>query len=235
MNPLDQFPLGVIFVATVVLVYAAIEAGYRLGKFRQKHSPEREAPVGAMVGAMLGLLAFVLAFSFGLAASRFDDRRRAVVEEANDIGTTYLRASLLPEAQRTPVEEALREYVAVRLQAVEPDKLEPSIQRSVELHDILWKQATIAANEDTHSIMTGLFVQSLNELIDMHSTRVLIGVRSRIPLTIWIVLYFVAIVTMATMGYSSGLAGSNRSFATLALVVVFSSILLLIVDLDRPL
>lgn len=235
MMLLDRIPLWIVFIGTISVVYAAIECGYHVGRYRRKHSPEREAPVGAMVGAMLGLLAFVLAFSFGLAASRFDERRRTVVEEANAIGTTYLRASLLPPPQRPPIEEALREYVSVRLRATEIGGLEPAIARSIELHNELWNQASAAASDDTHSIMTGLFIQSLNELIDIHSTRMLIGVRSRIPPTIWIVLYFVSAITMATMGYSAGLAGSNRSVASIALVIVFSSILLLIVDLDRPL
>jgi len=97
---LDAFPLGALFLTILVLVLAAIEGGYRLGRYRHSQSDrEKEAPVGAMVGATLGLLAFMLAFTFGMAASRFDTRRQLVLDEANAIGTTYLRTAMLPEGR----------------------------------------------------------------------------------------------------------------------------------------
>ena len=76
-----------------------------------------------MVAATLALLAFILAFTFGLAGSWFDVRRRLVIDEANAIGTTYLRAGMLPEPHRSDVRDLLREYVDVRLEAIKPGKL----------------------------------------------------------------------------------------------------------------
>src|SRR4051812_10427232 len=100
MGPLDALPLWALFAATIVVVLLSIEAGHRLGQFRRRHSEdEKEAPVGAIVGATLALLGFVLAFTFGVAASRFDARRQIVVEEANAVGTTFLRAGLLPDGR----------------------------------------------------------------------------------------------------------------------------------------
>ena len=94
---LDGLPLWGLFLTIVVLVLAAIEGGYRLGSYRHRQEGrEKEAPVGAMVGATLGLLAFMLAFTFGMAASRFDTRKQLVLDEANAIGTTYLRTAMLP-------------------------------------------------------------------------------------------------------------------------------------------
>jgi hypothetical protein len=96
-EPLDFLPLWGLFATTVGVVLLAVEAGFRLGRWRhQRSEQEKEPPVGAMVGAILGLLAFPLAFTFGLAASRFDTRRELVLDEANAIGRTYLRAALLP-------------------------------------------------------------------------------------------------------------------------------------------
>ena len=92
---LDMLPLWGLFLAILVLVLAAIEGGYRLGSYRHRRSiHEKDAPVGAMVGATLGLLAFMLAFTFGMAASRFDTRKQLVLDEANAIGTTYLRTAI---------------------------------------------------------------------------------------------------------------------------------------------
>jgi zinc transporter ZupT len=80
----------------------------------------------------------------------------------------------------------------------------------------------------------GLFIGSLNEVIDLHAKRLALGVRNRFPGTIWAALSFVAIIGTSVMGYHAGLAGSGRSLALLALVLAFSAVVMLIVDLDRP-
>lgn len=230
----DSLPLWAFFGSTVVLILLALEAGFWVGKRRQRRAEhEKEAPVGAMVGAILGLLAFLLAFTFSMAASRFDTRRELVLDEANAIGTTYLRAGLVSEPERTEIRRLLREYVDVRLEAVRPGMLVPGLKRSEELQGLLWTQATIVA-EKSPTPITGLFVQALNEVIDLHAKRVTMGIRNRIPLTIWGALYVTALLAMAGVGYHAGLTGTTRPVATLALVVTFSGILWLIADLDRP-
>ena len=189
--------------------------------------------MGAIVAAGLGLLAFLLAFTFGMAASRFDTRRGLVLDEANAIGTTYLRAALLPEPHRTEIRTLLRDYVDLRLEAVQPGMTVPARERSEELQSRLWAQAVVVAEKQPTPI-TGLFIQSLNEVIDLHAKRVTMGLRNRIPLTIWVALYSTAILAMAGVGYYSGLSSTTRSLATLALAIAFSGILCLIADLDRP-
>ena len=231
---LDLLPLWSILPLTVAIALLSVELGYRLARYRLKHSQEeKESPVGGMVGGTLGLLAFMLAFTFGLAGSRFEDRRQVLLSEANAIGTTYLRAAMLPEPMRTESQNLLREYVDVRLEAIQPGKLDQALKKSEELHVRLWSQA-VAATEKDRSDITGLFVASLNEVIDLHATRVMAGLRSRVPGVIWIVLYVLAILAMVMMGYHSGLAHSRRSIAVIALIIGFSSVLYLIADLDRP-
>ncbi|HXQ72017.1 MAG TPA: hypothetical protein VN844_16095 [Pyrinomonadaceae bacterium] len=231
---LDPFPLWTIMPLTVTLALLAVEAGYRFARYRQKRSlEEKESPVGAMVGATLGLLAFMLAFTFGLAGSRFEDRRQVLLSESNAIGTTYLRAAMLPEPARTEARNLLREYTDVRLEGVQPGKFAQAVAKSEELHGRLWSVA-VAATEKDRSDITGLFVQSLNEVIDLHATRLMAAVRSRVPAIIWIVLYLLAFIAMLMMGYHTRLTGSRRSLAVVALVLGFSLVLYLIADLDRP-
>lgn len=231
---IDYFPLWTILPLTIVIALLSVESGYRFATNRRLKGPEeKESPVGAMVGAVLGLLAFMLAFTFGLAGSRFEDRRQVVLEEANAIGTTYLRAAMLPEPMRTESQKLLREYVDARLEAVQPGKLQQARVKSEELHNLLWSQA-VAATEKDRSPITGLYVQSLNEVIDLHAKRLMASVRSRVPGVIWIVLYGLAILAMVMMGYHTGLVHSRRSIAVFALVLGFSSVLFLIADLDRP-
>lgn len=234
-QPLDSIPIWGAFLLTIGIVYGAVECGYWLGQYRRRSTEtEKEVAVGPVVGATLGLLAFLLAFIFGLAASRFDARRQMVVEEANAIGTTYLRAGTLPEPHRSEVRDLLRKYVDVRLEAAKVGHTQQAIQDSVALHDQLWPHVEALAQADSHSIPWGLFTQALNETIDLHSKRVLIGVHNRIPWAIWLALYLVSALSMAEIGYYSGITGSRRSPAVIVLVVTFSIVILLIMDLDRP-
>src|SRR5436190_24064951 len=125
---IDALPLWGLFIAILGVVLISIECGYRLGKFRlSRREQEKEAPVGTMVGATLGLLAFILAFTFGLASSRFDNRRQLLLDEANALGTTYLRAGILPE-QTEEIRVLLRNYVDTRLEAVRSDNIEEGIR-----------------------------------------------------------------------------------------------------------
>jgi hypothetical protein len=233
-EPLDFLPLWALFGATVVLILLAVEAGFWLGKWRQRHADhERETPVGAIVAAILGLLAFLLAFTFGMAASRFEIRRELVLDEANAIGTTYLRAALLPEPHRIEIRSLLRDYVDVRLETVQPGMTLPALARSEELQGRLWAQAVIVGAKNP-TPTTALFIQSLNDVIDLHAKRVAMGMRNRIPIAIWAALYLTAMLAVAGVGYHAGLTSTTRSLATLALVVTLSGVLWLIADLDRP-
>jgi hypothetical protein len=231
---LDAIPLWGVFIAILLVVLLSVECGYRIGKYRRdRREWEKEPPVGTMVGATLGLLALILAFTFGLAAARFDTRRQVLLNEANAIGTTYLRASMLPE-RRDEVRTLLRKYVDTRIEAARSNKTAEGIFQSENIQNQLWAQATAVAEKNPNSIVVGLFVQSLNQVIDLHAERVQAGLRSRIPGAIWIGLFAVAALSLAVMGYHAGMVGTRRSLAILAVAVTFSVVIELIADLDRP-
>jgi hypothetical protein len=236
-HPLDQFPLWTLFVATAVVFLLAAEVGFRIGRYRHsRREAAQKSQVGSIMAASLGLLAFFLAFTFGIASSRFDDRKKLVLEEANTIGTTYLRAELLPEPHRTEIQTLLREYVEVRAGAVGGglETIQRAIARSEELHRLLWSQTLGLAEKNASPVFTGLFIQSLNAVIDLHTARVTAGLRNRIPASIWVTLYFMAFLSMAVMGYHAGLTGTRSLTANLALVFAFSAAMVLITDLERP-
>lgn len=232
---LDFFPLWGLFIATVLFFLLSIEGGYRMGRHRRERAKEeKDTPVGGMVGATLGLFAFLLAFTFGFAATRFEARQQLVLDEANAVRTAYLRAELLSEPHRKIILKLLREYVDVRLEAVRSGKLEPAIRRSEELHALLWEQAAAIARENRDRVVVVPFVQSLTEVINIHSKRAFIAQRGRIPGTIWAALYVVGVIALGVMGYYSGLTGTSRSLALLAVAIAFSAVLWLIANLDRP-
>jgi hypothetical protein len=231
---LDSLPLWSLYLAMTVAVLTSVETGFQFGKYRRRiGAAEKEGPVGPMVGATLALLAFLITFTFGIAASRFETRRQGLLDEANSIGTTYLRAGLLPESHRIEIQRLLREYVAARIQGAQSDQLVTAIARSEWLQKQLWSQATEVVSLDTQPIIAGLFVQSLNETIDLHTKRIH-ALSGRIPLAIWAVMGFVTVMAMTAAGYQEGLNSTCHSPVILALVLAFSVVAALIADLDRP-
>jgi hypothetical protein len=231
---LDPLPLWTLLPITIAIALVSVELGFRAALYRKKRNvDEPEAPSAGMVGATLGLLAFMLAFTFGLAGTRFEARRQLVQTEANAITTSYLRADLLPEPMHTDCQALLKEYVDTRLAGTNPDKLSESIAKSEEIQRRLWSQAVLAVQKEK-SVVTSLFSQSINQLIELHSQRITAGLRSRIPAAIWIGLYLVLILAMAAVGYQEGMASKRRSIAVITLVCGFSIVMFLITDLDRP-
>jgi hypothetical protein len=234
-NPFHELPLWAVFVGTILIVLLAGEVGLWLGRYFRKHVQEpSKAPIGEIVAAMLGLLAFMLGFTFSLAATRFDGRKALVLEEANAIGTTYLRAGLLAEPNRSEIRRLLRDYVETRIIPEQKEQIMQAKTHSEELHKQLWKQAEVVGDKNPASITVGLFISSLNEAIDLHAKRVQLGMRNQIPIVIWAVLYLLAVFAIGMMGYHTGMAGARRFLGFVPLVLTFSLVILLIADLDRP-
>jgi hypothetical protein len=233
---LDSLPLWTLFVATLVVALLSFEGGLRVGRRKGRRSEqEQEIVVRGLIGGMLGLEAFMLAFTFGGAASHFDARRQAVIDEANAIRTAYLRADLLPEPNRAEIRDLLREYVDARLEGVRSGNIEQAIARSEELHNRLWLQTTALREKSPNPAFAVQFIQSLNDIISIHTRRVITGLEFRIPIIVWIVLYAITALAAASIGYHSGLTGRSRPLVALALILAFSAVIFLIVDLDRPL
>lgn len=170
--------------------------------------------------------------------SRYDERKQLVLSEANVIGTVYLRVDLLPQADRTEIQSILYDYVTLRIDGLKRGKLQQiqqGIDRSKELQVELWSRAVAIAVQNPTPV-SALFLQSVNELIDLHQRRVTVGLHDRMPTIFWGALYSLTVLAMLVGGYDAGLIGRRRSITTLiAVALAFSVVLLLIVALDRPL
>ncbi len=235
----ESSPLLHVYAAIVALLMLTSEIGLGLGRFTNRHIPvaDRKPIGGGATGAVAGLLAFMLAFTFGSAASRFQDRRNLVVEEANAIGTAYLRTQFVTDPQGNALRELLREYVGDRVNSNlwdTDEKIRQGLARAEEAQARMWALVTELARSHPDSVAVGLLASAFNDVIDMHGNRVARGLRARMPASIWMTVMFMAIVSTLLMGYDMGLTASRSSLATLALVMTFSAVLLLIIDLDRP-
>jgi hypothetical protein len=230
---LDTLPIWVVYPFTVAVLLAAMEGGYRYAMRNQRRTlAKSDAGVGAVSGATLALLAFLLAFVVGFGVNVMQERRHLVVSEANAIGTTYLRAGYLEEPYRTETRDLLSEYLEWRIAAPDKGKLAEARARSEEIHSELWAIAEQWVDTDT-SATTAQYVSSLNEVIDLHTERVVTGLQIRIPPTILLTIYIIALAAMFLVGVQSGYADTRNLVALITLVLVLSAVLFLIVDLDR--
>ena len=231
----DQFSGTVVFVVTVALVFFSVLAGSALGRrIRRRGDDTSNAPIGTVAGALLSLLAFILALTFGMAASGFDSRKALLLDEVNAIETAYLRAGFLPEPQRGETQALFRTYVNVATSALgQPEMLAQTMAVANALHDQLWSKVINLPKQSLDTTSVGLYVQSLNEVMDLYSKRLTIGLQYRIPRTFWWVLFILTALAMGSVGYQFGISGTRVVPIALVLAIAFSSVIYLIEDVDR--
>jgi len=231
---LESMSTGIIFAFITIFMLIFCELGFQLGdRARRTRDKDAMASLGPMVGGLMGMLAFVLAITFSMAASQFDLRKQNVIDDANAIGTAYLRADLLDEEVSTELKKLLREYVDIRLQAVNGGDMAAILARSAEIHGLLWASVSSVART-TPSINASLNIQSINSLIDMHEKRVTAGLYNRIPYSVWLALLAISALAMMTMGIQVGLTGKRRLVAVIPMLMAFAVLVTLVADLNRP-
>ncbi len=236
MRFIDLIPLWSLFILTIVFVLIAIECGFRLSVYLHSRGKSvNETASAAMVSSTLALVAFMVAFTFGVAAQRFNDRRILIVDEANSIETTFLRAEFLPEVNKKEVQSLLRQYLDLRLRVkTDPEIREQILVESNKLQGRLWHQAATVSQIDPESTMVELFINSLNETIDLQSKRVAAALYARIPEHLWVSLYAMILLGMTASGYQAGKTGTRSWTASVILTVSFAIVMTIIADLDNP-
>ena len=241
----DLVPIWLLLIGTILLMILFIEFGFRLGKKAQVDAKKAQtSQVRAIMGAGLGLLAFMLAFTFSTAQSHFETRVQNLAEEARIARNAFMQADMMVEPERTQVKELLRDYIELRsvgrlgeIKAIEQNLAE-ALQISEQIQKELWLLAVQAGGHNsknpTAAERNGMLMASVIALTDIHYTRLHSAVMNRIPLTIWMTLYLMAILSMVIMGYQAGLTDKRSPVATITLAIAFSAVIILITDLDRP-
>jgi hypothetical protein len=230
---MGQINIWVVWAGTFVLFALGAEGAHRLGAFQRKRGRQAEGLVGPALGGLLGLLGLLIAFTFGMASGRYDLRRSLQVETANAIGTAYLRTDLIPEGLRGEARELLRECADLQLEAATSVESESMIRRRQQLHDKLWALAVRATRENP-SVITGYFLLSLNQVFDSTEQRSWMGLHNPLPPSILVTLYLVSLLVLGVMGFEDGFAGGGRPVATMVIVLTLATVVMLIVDLNRP-
>ena len=226
-----------VLIIVGLLLLALTEVGFRAGlRLFVAKDERRKGQIGGIQGAVLGMLALLLGFTFSMSVGRYETRRDLVLQEANAIGTTYLRASFLPEAHAKAVEDLLRRYTAARLSfydaGIDSTKIAAAEDEAARLQRELWAH-TVAAGKEAPSPMTATFINALNETIDLDATR-LNALRSRVPTAVWLLVLIVAGAGCYVSGGGAGASGARTGFSDGMLPLLIAVVITLIADFDRP-
>lgn len=235
---LTHIPLWLLGMLLFVAMLAAAWLGYTLRRQIEARDPgfakeRNDTQEGYIVSAVLALLGLLIGFTFALVIDRYEARRLLVVEEANAIGTLYLRAQLLDEPHRARFSGLLSRYVDNHIELAKVDPLEGNqlLRDNERLLTDLWA-ATIPAFDTIRGIdFSSTFVDSVNHVIDLDAARKAARV-AQIPSAVFALLFVYAIVTAMTVSYV--LVGKRGRLAGLTLLVLFTLSLMLLSDINRP-
>jgi len=218
------------------VVLGATGLGLLLGTYLRHRSETLREPFAALQAALLGVVGLILAFGLALAVGRYESRRAAVVDDANAIGTTYLRAQTLAEPVRTRSLDLLARYTdtSIRLSEAVPSSAaaDEAVADGQELQRELWALAGQALDGAPTASAPRLYVESLNEMIDMQTVRVA-ALNNRVPGAVLALEVVGAAVALGLLAFYLAIVG--RGVVTVALAAALVTMLLLVTfDLDRP-
>jgi hypothetical protein len=212
---------------------AAIGVLLKARRARRRASREADGQEGYIVSAVLGLLALLMGFTFSLAVERFEARRLLALQEANAIGTTYLRAQLLTEPHRARMNDLLLRYIDNRiiLAKAKPDAIAPYLAVNDALVVDMWAATSAAFDTIKSRDFSSVYLNSVNEMIDLDTSRKAARL-ARVPSEVFAVLFIYLVTTAGVLGYV--LRGVRGRLAAGFLLLLLTLSLSLIVDINRP-
>jgi hypothetical protein len=227
------------FAGFFAALIAALEIGRRAGRvvFSRIDPGARPAGLSAVETVAFGLLGLLLAFTFSGAAARLDARRTQIVDEANAIGTAWLRLDLLPPAAQPQLRDAFRRYTDSRLalyRTFSESGLEAAraeYARSQALQNEIWTAAVVASQQ----VPTGpvVVLPALNEMFDIASSR-FAATQMHPPMIVYIVLAAISLVCGFLVGYEMGATATPSRTHMLMLAVILSFTFYVILDFEYP-
>ena len=235
---LANLSIVMVGVVTFAVMLAAAAAGrfVRVAQVRRagagiQESGESVAQEGYLIGAVLGLLGLLLAFTFGMVLNRYEARRALATQEANAIGTSYLRAQLLDEPHRSRLSNLLVVYTENRIQLASDAHNARFVAVNDRLLTEIWS-AVAAARESAaaHGLSTAILM-TYNEVIDLDTERKLAW-SLRTPGEVLLLLLLYLMVTAAVVGHSvDGPRGRRSALVLFALIALSITVM---ADLNRP-
>jgi len=228
---------GPLVLGLLALLFVANEVGYRFGLRSNPDESERSRSVSSGIKtAIFGLVALLLAFSYSMSSGRYMGRVQLVVDEANAIGTCYLRADLLSEPARGTIRTALRRYTDLRIEhfahALEAGEYNRTTAGMDSCLTALWSGVKEAAQEDRTQIVPSLIVPAANAVIDLSAERAW-ATHNQLPAPVLLLLTVCMLVSAGLMGHSSGQVRYRHIVLWIAMNLLIMLVLFVVVDFDR--
>lgn len=227
---LNLLTVGLLFGAMLALQ----EMGRRLGtRDRKGEADSAKSGPSAAEGAVYGLLGLLIAFTFSGAAARYEARRHLVVDEANAIGTAWLRLEILTPAAQAPLRELFKQYVDARLDSYRVATGDAqAMARAADLQQQIWSGAVAAAKEMGQVPPYTVLLPALNEMFDIATTRAEAR-RLHPPIAVFIMLGVLALIGSLFAGYGMATAPRFRA-RSIGFAAVLAVALFVILDFEFP-
>lgn len=236
---LYHLPTWLTCLIYIIALLAALEFGYFVGQRRQDSWKNANPTNGQIIlTSMFAVFGLMLAFTYGAGVDRFDTSKKAVVLEANAISTAFLRAELAAEPGRTELKQALLDYARTRSMEQgrrhSRERFREHIQKSLQVQSKLWPITDkIVKFSQPDSIVTLLLVDAMNQVIDVHATR-LAAINDKLPISVTLMLVFIAAASLSVAGFNAGIAGRLNRWRMTIFALVLVGVLLVINDFDHP-
>lgn len=232
---LNQTEAWVISLMLFTIMLVSSFVGKLIGNYirNKKNADEKLTETSPLIA----LLFFLLAFTFGMSGDRYDSRRKIVVEEANDIGTAILRSDLYPDSVRTLFRKDFKQYVEARISYYQVGADLKGIIKADSLSQVisskLWTRASNLSKDPVNLAATQQMIPALNTMIDVTTSRSA-GEKAKVPQSILVMLFFLALISAFYSGYSEGRKGKIDWLVQIGFCLLVSLVVLFTLDLDRP-
>jgi hypothetical protein len=211
----------------------AVWIGHKLGLKKIKTDTTNTE----LSSSLLGLLALLMAFTFGMAGSRFENRKNCIIDEANCIGTAILRADIYPDSLKNAYKKDFESYLNSRIAYFTSDrneeKINTSLKQSTEISAKLWKRASFYAKNKDYFIQSNMMLPALNDMFDIASKTNTVYV-SKVPETIVYLLLIFSVIISFYIGYNSGLEKKLGKKYIIGFCFLTCIVIYVTLDLDRP-
>ncbi len=231
-------PIWVSILIIILLMFAALEVGYRVAIKERGTWKNPEAGGGhAVQTALLALLGLILAFTMASGVNRNQIRKQVVIHEANALGTAFSRADLMAEPGRTELKQALLDYSRTRVfeqgEVILTEQREEIIQKTLQSQSKLWPITKRVMEQIQPDPIEALLVAAVNDVLDVHTSRVAASFDT-LPTSVLWMLVFIAMVSVGIGGFNAGISDRLSRGRQTALILVLASVLIVLMDLDRP-
>jgi hypothetical protein len=215
-----------------------LETGRRIGKQAILNDPAGSHEcLGPAEAGVFGLMGLIIALTFSGASSRFDQRRMMIIDEANAIGTSYLRIDLLPEDAQSAVRKDFRDYLETRIELyhniADKKKVSENEEKTASLQLKIWKESVAASRQSEDMSASLLLLPALNSMFDICSARTAVR-QVHQPKIIFIVMILQALICSLIAGYGMAIKKSRSWIHLIGFILVLLITLLVILDMEYP-